>query len=247
VAVGEALDDGRPSARVAPKSPWFRTGTLGRIQRLITLEISPSQWTVCRTSTVGIYCVQRVRRWYARKMPQPGKDLDWVWVRMSSPWRAMARLVERDGRYLVAELRISTEEVPSSGLTKRDLQSVNLAAADLLIGKESPDFDRVIYLRARWNPPKPSEPRLGKHKSDDEYADIALRYLAACEENPRKPILHMQQEYEKAGHLIERETLRDWVHGARARGFLTPRSPSLPGGQKTPKLRAWERKQRRKS
>jgi len=72
-----------------------------------------------------------------------------------------------------------------------------------------------------------------KGHPDSYYAQVAHKYVTACEAGSRSPIA------EVAGAMNERPNyVRDLVRRARERELLTPTPRGVPGGELTPKGRA---------
>jgi hypothetical protein len=161
---------------------------------------------------------------------------------MAAPWEARVRFVRQDDRLVASELQVRPiTKIPVGGLTKGDLRSVDLYAVP---GVPDPS---VIYLRGlwdiKWNRPKLPEP--GKHKSADFFAGVAWHYLYAFERDSHHPLVVMQADY-GGPRRVSRETLRDWIHGARRHGYLeTATKPGVAQGGGTKKLSAWVEKQRK--
>ena len=81
--------------------------------------------------------------------------------------------------------------------------------------------------------------------TEDEYAKLALAYLRACQEAPTRPLAWLVNYYRGRGRRFTRENLRDRVHRARERGFLTPGRPGSAGAQATKKLIDWHQQRKR--
>jgi len=72
----------------------------------------------------------------------------------------------------------------------------------------------------------------------DHYRRIALAYLSLLEQGYGRGVLKLLAEAEskRLGRKVPRETVRDWVRGARKRGFLTGGRQGRAGAQAGPKL-----------
>ena len=163
---------------------------------------------------------------------------------MAEPWEAVVEIGKWSGQLVVGSLGIRVkkgtkpEDIPAQGLMKKDLRSVDLAAAiesvlgGILGATYWPDLAIEYFKRG-------TAPAKRRHKTGDEYAEIALRYLRALQQSAKTPLVEMQRQYKSEGVQISRERLRDLVHGARREGFLTPSKYGFAGGTPTPKLDEW--------
>ncbi|MFN8019841.1 MAG: hypothetical protein U0P45_17235 [Acidimicrobiales bacterium] len=82
-------------------------------------------------------------------------------------------------------------------------------------------------------------PRVGRGRRPDRpYAEVAARYVAALEADPRAPIRHMlETEGIEAGGIETESSLRAKLNKARVRGLLTKAPAGKPGGELTDKAR----------
>jgi hypothetical protein len=215
-------------------------------------------------------------------------------VPMDGPWSASVLLVEREGTIVTGGLVVAPSyrrgrvgDVPSSGLTVRDLRSIRLSEAfrdsyalylgfpgavqrtptedelvalagivpEAIDAKSEENLDRLYEESARIRrsferfiatATTKRPPRRGQHLTDDDYAQIALLYLRALRRQPLSPLKWMVANYRKRGRRVSRDKLRDRVHTARERGFLTDSRPGFPGGQPTKKLLDWQLQRTRK-
>jgi len=79
----------------------------------------------------------------------------------------------------------------------------------------------------------PRKRRGGRQRyPDDHYRRVALRYLDLQEHGVQRGILVRLAEIEG----VPRDTVRDWVHGATKRGFLTPGKQGRAGRDAGPNL-----------
>ena len=92
------------------------------------------------------------------------------------------------------------------------------------------------YLAQRakeYVPPRPGS-RVGRRGlSDAHYEWVAREYLAACAEDPRRPIVRLCA---RLGPAYPRPTISSWVDEARSRGFLTEPGQGRPGGSPGPRF-----------
>ncbi len=194
-------------------------------------------------------------------------------VPMDWPWSASVLLVERQGTIIVGGLIVAPAhrsgdrlaEIPPSGLTVRELRSVRLSEAfrdsyALYVGfpeavrRELKEGELIAIGLRREPAPRglistgrtKAPPRRGEHLTEDGYAQIAMLYLWALQKAPRQPLRWMVEHYRKGGHRASRDNLRDRVHTARERGFLTAGRPGSAGAQETAKLLEWKQQRKRK-
>lgn len=174
--------------------------------------------------------------------PRRGKELT-VGLPLAGPrhpWMAIATFVLRRGRPVIAELEIVLEpnlvyDMPPEGLTAADLRKISLrvpnlrGAAAVIFAKAGLDVDIKATLAPRYS-----------RKTDDFYAEKANEYLLALSHAPTRPRVWLVEEYGKRGYQVKVETMRDWIHGARKRGFLTG-YPGRAGAEPTDKLKEWNR------
>jgi hypothetical protein len=180
-----------------------------------------------------------------------------VEVTLDGVWHGEASVVEHGGRLVVSRLEVKLApdaELPPNGLGSSDLRKIRLPDAiaagryrgvelvrSLGYGKFSPETRR----RLREGPRRAA----GKWaRGDDFYAQIALDYLKACQRAPRRANAHLSEMYLKKGFSeATPQRITNWVSEARRRyGFLTPPpARGLAGGEKTPKLEAWEKGRKR--
>ena len=183
----------------------------------------------------------------------------WLTVDLGEGWRAALRLMPHRGQAVVGELRVfpadefpgqeagqwgaeylgvrAWERVPEdlrTGITARLLRRVPLGA-HLKHGREMIAtlgkrvgwrdlVDRGLYAERMEKRPRPDR------RPDVFYAQIASEYTTRVEAGSRRPVADV------AGRRrLPVGVIRDAVHEARMRGFLTPGAVGKPGGALTSK------------
>jgi hypothetical protein len=180
---------------------------------------------------------------------EPHKDLPIVGP--GYPWDAIARFVLRDGRPVIKELRIlyrrdAEWDMPPSGLTADHLRRIRMGVSQMHV------LAAWAFHQAGVKAPPSRRTVQPKHQrgTDDFYAEKANEYLEALARDARRPREWIVQQYRQRGQQVKNEQVRDWVHRARARGFLTAAEPGRAGAKPTDKLREWNAaspKRRRRS
>ena len=111
-----------------------------------------------------------------------------------------------------------------------------------------------LYVRSLGLPSPPSvrklltqitgqAPRKGRRGySDDFYANVARLYLTLLAEGGGRGVLRRCSSAlsKRAGREIPPETVRDWIHRARKKGFLTMGTPGKAGAAPGPRLIDWD-------
>jgi hypothetical protein len=147
-------------------------------------------------------------------------------------------------------------KTPSGGITSSTLRKVPVGR--ILAGAKA-EFEDVETDLAIWEAlglpmPSPEAQKLARDAAqkvlhsrlkrgrkgypDDHYRRIAFAYLDLLKQGISRGILRSlaTQEGKRAGRAVPVETVRDWVHQARLRGFLTKGSPGRAGGAPGPRL-----------
>ena len=166
------------------------------------------------------------------------------WYRIDGPgedWQTNLRFVIREGRPVIAQLTVSpyratrwsaAMDIPPQGLTASDLRKIHIQWDDDLhahfAAKWAEFGDEVAISRTRA--------RRYEHRGDDWYAEKAIDYLNALRQAPNRPNAWLVEQY---GRWVTRDNVRDYVHEARVRGFLTSGRQGRAGAEPTDKLRAW--------
>jgi hypothetical protein len=113
----------------------------------------------------------------------------------------------------------------------------SMAASDLFPHVSAEDVDPAE--RATSETRKPRRGRRGL--PDEHYRRIALRYLQLIELGRRNVLVALaEEESNRAGHPIPRETVRDWVRKATERGYLAPGKPGRAVARPGPKFKRKE-------
>lgn len=169
----------------------------------------------------------------------------------SGEWLTVAKYVLRQGRAVIKELYIVPSpdlkwDIPPEGLTAKDLRGIPIrqAGADWIrTGWIPPRFAQAMFMKAGLSEPPPPgrTPPSRKHKGEDFWAGKANEYLNALQKSPRAPLAWLEADYKRRGEYVTRAWIRDWVHGTRVRGFLSPGRPGRPGAEPTEKLRKWNK------
>jgi hypothetical protein len=82
--------------------------------------------------------------------------------------------------------------------------------------------------------PRPGRPGL----PDEHFARIAGRYIDLVESGLSNVLVALaEEESQRAGRTIPRETIRDWVRKATERGYLAPGKPGKAEARPGPKLK----------
>ena len=190
----------------------------------------------------------------------PAKESLWLIV-PAEEWTTAYRLMAQDNDMVVAELRkYPTDQpgdyildpgdwseelsaVPAGGLHARDMRfrfskwrdfaRDNIQRVRAAIGEE--DFEalfvgRTIPLRAIEQ--LAEAPSRRKRWNDYQYAVLAEQYAAIVESGKINVVKLLAK---KLGYAPD--TVRDLVHEARRRGFLTPTRQGVAGGRLTPRAK----------
>jgi hypothetical protein len=177
-------------------------------------------------------------------LPESERD---HWYRIDGPgedWQTSVRFVIRDGRPVVAQLRVTPfqayqwsepMDIPRQGLTASDLRKIHIQWDDDLhahFAEKWSEFGAEVAVSRR---------RAGRYerKDDDWYAEKAVDYLNALRQAPSRPNAWLAEQYGRQRQRVTRNNVRDYVHGARVRGFLTSGRQGWAGAEPTDKLRAW--------
>ena len=124
-----------------------------------------------------------------------------------------------------------TSDLPPGGITSRLLRAVPLGG----VIKEY-RAQRLRYaipaLRRTSGPPPPPRRRGRKGYDESYWAAVAILYLKACTEDPRRPIEWLAREVGGSS----KATIRDQVARSRDLGFLSETLRGRPGGVPGPKL-----------
>jgi hypothetical protein len=133
-------------------------------------------------------------------------------------------------------------DIPPQGLTTSDLREIHIRWDDDLHKLVAGIFRDTGYDASTSR----RTARKHEHKDDDFYAEKAVDYLEALRRDPRRPLAWLEEQYRARRQRVGRATLRDWVHGARVRGFLTTGTQGRAGAEGTDKLEAWAKEKKRK-
>lgn len=183
----------------------------------------------------------RLRR---ERGPLPEAERD-RWHLIDGPgenWTTSVRFVIREGRPVIAQLRVTPfqahqwsepMDIPSGGLTTTDLRRIHIKWDDELHNTVAELFAETGYQAKVGRRVRPKY----EQKDDDFFAEKAVEYLDALRKAPTRPLAYLEQKYR--GQWITRGQLRDYVHQARERGFLTPGRQGRAGAEPTEKLRDW--------
>lgn len=196
----------------------------------------------------------------------------WFCLTLRGGWTACYRVIGREGRPVVAELRVlptppgevaharegegpqGHHEPPGGGLTAATLRdevvmgrhvyeilpealgSVRRGVGATRVrsgGRDTTLFD-ALFGSLGFNPgQKPKRGRRGpKARPDREFAELAARYLAACESGSRRPVADVA---EREGRSLE--AVRQDLYRARKKGLLTRQTAGRAGGQLTPRAK----------
>jgi hypothetical protein len=189
-----------------------------------------------------------MRRELARseRGPLPDSERD-HWYVIDGPgedWQTNLRFVIREGRPVIAELRIlpyratgwsAPMDIPSQGLTASDLRKIHIQWDDDLhahFAEKWAEFGADIAVSRR-------AAQRYAHKDDDWYAEKAIDYLNALRHAPNRPNAWLEEQYRRQRQWVTRDNVRDFVRGARVRGFLTSGRQGRAGAEPTENLRAW--------
>ncbi len=183
----------------------------------------------------------------------------WFYVELRGGWTAVYRLIPRDGRPIVAELRVLPNEVhttangepfggheiPGDGLTAAVLKDevvmgrhiYELLPAWLRKNRHSHFFTRFHALLASLGFDFEKKPRRGRRGPkgwpDEDYAQLADDYVRACKSGSRSPVADMAK-----ARGMKDTALRAAVSRARKRGLLTRQTGGRAGGQLTQRAKA---------
>ena len=178
--------------------------------------------------------------------PLPDSERD-HWYRIDGPgenWQTSVRFVIRDGRPVIAELRVTpfqsyqwskSMDIPPQGLTASDLRQIHIRWDDDLhahFAEKWAEFGADIAVSRR-------KAQRYAHKNDDWYAEKAIDYLNALRHAPSRPNAWLEEQYRRQRQWVTRDNIRDYVRGARVRDFLTSGQQGRAGAEPTDKLRAW--------
>jgi hypothetical protein len=169
-------------------------------------------------------------------------------------WFVHGWLVEREGRAVIEQLVIESELESQRGIRLdllRALSLSRLSARVIAQLRAEPEWielleraglavvseaDRRRAKEAAARAAKQPLRRRGRAGYPDEhYRRIALRYIELVQEHGSKGVLVRiaEEESRRRGYRVAHATVRDWVRGARERGFLAPgergRATPLPG------------------
>lgn len=155
-------------------------------------------------------------------------------------WEARAHFRLDDGQLVCRRLEVGAE-VP--GVTSGFLRQIPMGTIMTAVRNE------LTRLSDRWATAgdvatagnlRPEQRKRGRRGySDAHYETIARDYLALQREHNSRGLLDKLADHlsQKQGKELSRETVRDWVKGARKRGFLSPASPGRPGALPGSRLR----------
>jgi hypothetical protein len=114
-----------------------------------------------------------------------------------------------------------------------------LAESAASVGLQLLTADEKKAVRRAARKATPRQRRRGRPAHpDDHYREVAVAYLDLQREGFGKGILLelANREGRRLGRPVARETARDWVRGARKRGFLTSGHPGRAGAEPGPNL-----------
>jgi hypothetical protein len=127
---------------------------------------------------------------------------------------------------------------PEGGLPGTSLRDVRLGEVMAAVRRSQ----RALQRAGRFGLFPPTAPAPGIAIEQEEFADIAERYLDAYEAQPRRPLMAMLEQYQSEGWTgLTRDNVRDRVHLARKHGFLTPGRAGHAGAEPTAKLLEYRR------
>lgn len=163
-------------------------------------------------------------------------------------WKVRWVFADQGDRLVVRSLLIEALDLitPPGGLTANTLRSLSPAAACATAGelrevRESERRSQALFLHeARSQAPEGEPRRRGRPGLSDHFlAQVALAYLGEMPKGRgvlrRVGAIVSPPEYK--GQAIPDETVRDWVHKARTRGYLGPAPKAgARGGAPGPKL-----------
>jgi hypothetical protein len=187
-------------------------------------------------------------------------DMDWA-----DDWKVEGMVKALGGRLVISDLRVyldpfasgrgirrlrqHAQDFPAGGITATVLRSLPIGkilaqvrlfilakpeiiegfqAANVPIEANEQEISEQVAEIATATTPKRGRPSLG----DDHYQRIARAYLALQAQGVTRGILNELAEQEGR----PRETIRDWVHQARKRQFLSKGTPGRAGAEPGPLL-----------
>jgi len=137
--------------------------------------------------------------------------------------------------------------VPPGGITARLLHGIKLGElVDQFRAEQRGNRLAEKWFRGRLTKPSyqlpPRTNRPGPRGwGETFYQDIAVAYVRAVQDDPRRPIILMVRSHPEWRMV----NVRDWVSVARRKGYLTAPGQGRPGGEATPKLKASLRARRK--
>ncbi len=209
--------------------------------------------------------VQPLRREDVDDLRLVRHEAAWLETNLNSEWRAAYRLVVQGGEPVIAELRIFPREagprepgtwrgewlgvrapVPRGGLMARTLRRLRPGIVpaqlgeilDALSARFGPSLFEADGLMGRLELPAnrpPASARRGRTPLPDAfYASLAHSYVRALRAGTRQPVEAVAKK-----RKLSLARVRDLLHKARVRGFLTfPSKQGRAGGMLTPKAQA---------
>jgi hypothetical protein len=182
------------------------------------------------------------------------RDAEWVRATAIGADRVSPRiellLALRDGRISVRALRIEAAELDDAGIGSEYLRGLPIerligsfrsqAALERITADPDVDPDQLKAFRRKLRRmAKSATPsRQGRAFPREHYQRIAFEYLDLQSDGMGRGIVQelARRESQRVDHFVSPETVRDWVRGARTRGFLTPGRPGKAGGEAGPNL-----------
>lgn len=218
----------------------------------------------------GTGTVKGVTTWTHRDETYWGEPCVRVGFPLGRKWQVEADWVLRDGRPVVAELRVhvpypvrargpedlasypaedlapAERRLPRQGLTSTDLRGLALLGPSKALQAAWLQLAQDQGLSPLFDqapPIKPAAKQQGRTLSDEDMARVSLDYLAACALS-NSPLIHMEQQYAKGGgYWLSYQVIRDRVRLAKDRGWLKRIPGKRKGALQGPKLRAWLKRQ----
>ena len=193
------------------------------------------------------------------------------------PWRVEVVYVQREGRAVIASLRISIESpisgdegedtdnpsvvkamrdgLPPEGLTSANLRSLKLSS--LRRADETSLRALVVehglrdYLDIRPKRRRARSMQQGRAFDDDFYAQLSIDYLDAVRTHPKRPLVALLKKYRLGDADLseedQRKLLRDRLALARRHEWLTGSGKGRVGGEPGPRLIEWRKQQAKRT
>jgi hypothetical protein len=148
-------------------------------------------------------------------------------------WLTTALVAEVAGAPVVVRLTIEPEgETPPGGISTRQLREISIPDC-IELAREAIAYMSRGYVPARddiwkyFNEPGGRRPGRPGHP-DEYYAEVAREYGHLIDEGERRPIVAIARR-----RGLSEERVRQLVHKARDKGFLSPASRGRAGGYPT--------------